>query len=177
LASNREERRDLSRVRGRKAETAAGRGETRHNRNGVALGVLGDLIGFHLRQAQDASFRAFARHSGDPHMKPGRFAAMMVINNNPGITQVALGRAIARDKSSITPLIQELQRLGLVSRRASPNDRRSITLRLTTAGKRVLDELLAHALDHDRQLDAIVGAKRAELLSLLRRISETFAES
>jgi DNA-binding MarR family transcriptional regulator len=102
---------------------------------------------------------------------------MMVINNNPGITQVALGRAIARDKSSITPLIQELQRLGLVSRRASANDRRSITLRLTTAGNRVLDELLAHALDHDRQLDAIVGAKRAELLSLLRRISETFAES
>jgi DNA-binding MarR family transcriptional regulator len=110
-------------------------------------------------------------------MKPGRFAAMMVIHNNPGITQVALGRAIARDKSSITPLIQELQRLGLVSRRASPSDRRSITLRLTAAGERMLEELLKHALEHDRQLDSIVGAKRSELLALLKRIAETFAES
>lgn len=69
--------------------------------------LIENLVGFHLRLAQDASFRAFASHSGEPHLKPGRFAAMMVIRNNPGITQIALGRAIARDKSSITPLLQE----------------------------------------------------------------------
>src|SRR5215510_5674159 len=94
------------------------------------LGPLDNLVGFHLRLAQDASFRAFARHTGEPHLKPGRFAAMVVIHNNPGITQVALGRAIARDKSTVTPLVQELQRHGLVRRRPSAMDRRSITLTL-----------------------------------------------
>ena len=141
----------------------------------VAFGVLDDLLGFHLRQAHDASFRAFARHSGDPRLKPGRFAAMMVIHNNPGITQVALSRAIARDKSSITPLIQELQRLGLVIRKPSPRDRRSTTLRLTAAGERVLADLLDHAEAHDRQLDAVVGEKKRELIALLRRITEALS--
>jgi DNA-binding MarR family transcriptional regulator len=141
----------------------------------VAIGVLDDLLGFHLRQAHDASFRAFARHSGDPRLKPGRFAAMMVIHNNPGITQVALSRAIARDKSSITPLIQELQRLGLVIRKPSPRDRRSTTLRLTAAGERVLADLLDHAEAHDRELDAVVGAQKRELIGLLRRITEALS--
>jgi DNA-binding MarR family transcriptional regulator len=138
----------------------------------VVIGVLDDLLGFHLRQAHDASFRAFARYSGDPRLKPGRFAAMMVIHNNPGITQVALSRAIARDKSSITPLIQELQRLGLVNRRPSARDRRSTTLRLTAAGERMLADLLDHAEAHDRQLDSVVGDRKPELIALLKRITE-----
>ena len=68
----------------------------------VDLGDLESYIGFHLRVAQDASFRAFARVSGQHGVKPGRFAALMVIARNPGISQAALGQTIARDKSSIT---------------------------------------------------------------------------
>ena len=108
-------------------------------------------------------------------MKPGRFAAMMVIHNNPGITQIALSRAIARDKSSVTPLIQDLYRLGLVSRRSAPRDRRSITLRLTAAGEKMLDELLAHARAHDGTLNAIVGADRPALIALLKRITDALS--
>jgi DNA-binding MarR family transcriptional regulator len=159
-------------VRRGKSRTAD---ETPAAGNEVAIGVLDELLGFHLRQAHDASFRAFARHSGDPGLKPGRFAAMMVIHNNPGITQVALSRAIARDKSSITPLIQELQRLGLVIRKPSPRDRRSTTLRLTAAGERVLADLLDHAKAHDSQLDAVVGEKKEELIALLKRITEALS--
>jgi DNA-binding MarR family transcriptional regulator len=145
-------------------------------RNGqVRLGVLADWIGFHLRLAQDASFRAFAKHSGQPHLKPGRFAAMMVIHNNPGITQVALGRAISRDKSTVTPLVQELHRHGFVRRRPSTLDRRSITLTLTRAGEAALTDLLAHARAHDRRLDAIVGKRKPALIALLRKITDALA--
>ena len=136
----------------------------------VRLGPLRAFVAFHLRLAQDASFRSFAKHTGRRNLKPGRFAAMMVIHNNPGITQVALGRAIARDKSTVTPLIQELQRHGLVRRRPSAMDRRSITLTLTRSGEAVLADLLVHARAHDRQLDAIVGNRKAGLIALLRKI-------
>jgi DNA-binding MarR family transcriptional regulator len=138
----------------------------------IDLGVLDGLIGFSLRLAQNASFRAFARHSGEAHLKPGRFAAMMVIHNNPGLTQMDLGRAIARDKSSVTPLIQELQRHGLVERRAAETDRRRMTLRLTEAGEAALTQLLAHAREHDRRLDAIVGAHKPVLIALLKKIAD-----
>jgi DNA-binding MarR family transcriptional regulator len=152
------------------------RGAALPARNGqVRLGVLGDWIGFHLRLAQDASFRAFAKHTGQPHMKPGRFAAMMVIHNNPGITQGALGRAIARDKSTVTPLVQELHRHGLVRRSPSTADRRSITLTLTRAGEAMLADLRAHARAHDRRLDGIVGKRKTALIVLLRKITDALA--
>jgi DNA-binding MarR family transcriptional regulator len=138
----------------------------------IEIGPLSQFIGFNLRLAQDASFRAFAGKAGEAHLRPGRFAAMMVIHNNPGITQIELGRAIARDKSSVTPLLQELQRQGHISRRASTTDRRSVSLRLTKKGERVLKALLGHAMEHDRRLDAIVGAKKAEFLALLKKIAD-----
>ena len=73
----------------------------------------------------------------------------------PGITQIELSRAIARDKSSVTPLIQELHRHGLVARQATVNDRRGIALHLTKAGESAFENLLVHAMDRDRRLDAI----------------------
>ena len=162
-------------ARPRRKKETGGDATLANERNGVAFGVLSDFIGFHLRQANDASFRAFARHAGEPRMKPGRFAAMMVIHNNPGITQVALSRAIARDKSSVTPLIQDLYRLGFVSRRPAPRDRRSITLRLTAAGEKMLDALLEHAWAHDRALNEIIGPDRSELIALLKKITDALS--
>jgi len=136
----------------------------------VQLGDLDNLIGFNLRLAQHASFRAFARRVGLSDLKPGRFAAMMVIHNNPGITQSQLGRAIARDKSSVTPLVRELDKDGLVKRRPSTTDRRSVALSLTREGEKMLRQLLAHAVEHDRQLDAVVGREKRELIGLLKKI-------
>jgi DNA-binding MarR family transcriptional regulator len=137
----------------------------------VDIGDLGAYIGFHLRIAQDASFRAFARNTGQQGIKPGRFAALMVIGRNPGIGQGALGQTIGRDKSTITPLIQDLQRLGLIERRPSTDDRRRVHLYLTDAGKTHLSRLKRYARAHDRKLDEIVGAEKAGFLELLRKIA------
>lgn len=146
----------------------------RHKRRSapeVKLGGLQNFIGFNLRIAQDASFRVFARTSGQKSIRPGRFAALVVLRDNPNITQSALGRAIARDKSTITPLLQDLQGRGLVKRTRSTVDRRSVTLTLTAAGERALQELMIHARDHDRKLDAIAGPAKAEFVAILRRIA------
>jgi DNA-binding MarR family transcriptional regulator len=166
----------MSRTANKRAESA-GRGNSVaiESNSEVRLGPLVDFIGFHLRLAQDASFRAFARHSGQKRIKPGRFAALTVIHHNPGITQVALSRAIARDKSTVTPLVQELHRLGLIKRRPSASDRRSVVLTLTAAGETMLDDLMTHAREHDRKLDGIVGAKKPEFIRLLRKVADSLS--
>jgi DNA-binding MarR family transcriptional regulator len=138
----------------------------------VDLGDLGGYIGFHLRVAQEASFRAFARETGQHGLKPGQFAALAVIGRNPGIGQGALGQTIARDKSSVTPVIKELQRLGLIERRASDEDRRRVRLFLTGAGKVRLNRLRRTAEAHDRNLDRIVGDAKPKFLELLRAIAD-----
>jgi len=137
----------------------------------VRIGVLASVIGFNLRMAQDASFRAFAKHAGLDHLKPGRYAAMTIIRDNPGIAQGEVGRAIGRDKSTVTPLIQDLQRQGFIVREASSTDRRRVTLRLTRAGDAALTSLSRRARDHERKLDAIVGDQKTAFVALLKKIA------
>lgn len=137
----------------------------------VHLGLLDDLIPFHLRQAQNASFRAFARRVGRSDLQPGRYATMMLIHLNPGITQKTLSQATGRDTSSLTPVLRDLALRGLIERRQMPSDRRSFALSLTPEGERALEEMARHAQAHDRQVDAIVGDMKQELLALLRRIT------
>jgi len=136
------------------------------------LGPLNNFIGFHLRVAQEASFRAFAARVGDPNLKPRRFAILTLIHENPGLTQTALGRASGRDKSTLTPALDDLVKRGLVRRERMVNDRRSHTLHLTEAGEALLAELTARAAEHDDELDRIVGPEeKAAFIRTLRRIA------
>ena len=138
----------------------------------IAFGPLSGWIGFNLRMAQAASFQAFSQRSREIGEKPGRFAMLMLIGCNPGISQAALGRANGRDKSTITPTMEELVRAGLVQRRRSSSDRRVYRLALTPAGEKILARLHACARRHERHLERLVGARdRALFLRLLQRIA------
>jgi DNA-binding MarR family transcriptional regulator len=139
--------------------------------DGITLGPLGNYLGFYLRLAQNASFQAFKRHTGEADLRPGWFAVLSLIGTNPGITPMALARASGRDKSTITPVLRDLMRNRLVKREPIPSDRRSYALSLTPAGEEKCAELSLHAARHDQELDALVGDRKQELLDLLRLIA------
>ncbi len=145
--------------------------ETAPGQSDIKLGVLQDAIGFHLRQAQNASFKAFKRQTGEPDLRPGWFAVLSLIEANPGITPIVLSRASGRDKSTLTPVIRDLTHRHLIKRLPVPGDKRSYSLSLTPAGTEKLRTLEAHAAVHDAKLDEIAGRKKAELVDLLRRIA------
>jgi DNA-binding MarR family transcriptional regulator len=137
----------------------------------IDFGPLENWVGFHLRLAQNASFQAFTREASNIDLSPGRFATLMLIGRNPGISQTALSRANARDKSSLTPVLEDLERRKLVRRERPKNDRRSYRLTLTPSGERLLQELTACAERHDRNLDRIIGPRdRARFLKILKKL-------
>jgi DNA-binding MarR family transcriptional regulator len=138
---------------------------------GIDYGPLDGWVGFNLRLAQNASFQAFAKLTGANAVRPGRFATLLLISRNPGISQTALSRANGRDKSSLTPVLNDLVRRGLVRRQRTPGDRRTYRLTLTPAGTRALGELSRSARAHDKNLDRLIGKDRARFLAVLRRIS------
>ncbi len=137
----------------------------------IVLGKLDDYIGFHLRLAQNASFRSFQRKTGQTDLRPGWFALLSLIKDNPGITPMTLSRASGRDKSTLTPLLRDMIRDGFVEKQPIARDRRSYALFATPEGSARLADLARHAAEHDRRLDQIVGDQKAELLNLLRRIA------
>ncbi len=138
----------------------------------VDFGPLANWVGFHLRLAQTASFQAFSQESRGVDLSPGRFATLMLIGRNPGISQTALASANGRDKSTLTPILENLERRGFIVREKMKTDRRSYQLSLTDAGKKMLDQLTVCAKRHDDNLDHIIGAKdRAKFLKILQKIS------
>jgi DNA-binding MarR family transcriptional regulator len=139
----------------------------------IDYGPLDQWIGFNLRMAQDASFQAFSRLSQEIGVKPGRFAMLTLIGRNPGISQTALSRANGRDKSTLTPLLSDLVRRGLVRRTQTSNDRRSYRLALTMQGERLLQQLTACAREHERRLDRVIGDRaRGQFLRILRKLAQ-----
>ena len=143
--------------------------EDRHP--GLRLGALADTLGFQLRLAQEASFTAFALRTGHAGLRPGRYALLTLIAENPGLSQSALSAAAGRDKSTLTPAIADLERRGLIRRERAPGDRRSYAVTLAPAGESVLRDLRAHAAAHDRRLDDLVGPRdRPAVMAALRRL-------
>lgn len=140
--------------------------------NQLELGWLEDTVGFSLRIAQEAAFRAYIKRVGDSSTPPWRFAVLALIDANPGLTQVALSRATLRDSSSLTPALDDLCDRGLVTRTRPEHDRRSYELRLTPRGKKAMQELKVSAEEHEKELDRLVGREqRAQFIQTLKRIS------
>ena len=138
----------------------------------VDFGPLDLLVGFNLRMAQQASFQAFSRRSQEIGESPGRFATLMLIARNPGISQTALSHANGRDKSSLTPVVEALVRRGLVERNRTKDDRRAYRLNVTAAGRKMLGQLARCARAHERNLDRIIGPRdRKRFIGILKRIA------
>jgi DNA-binding MarR family transcriptional regulator len=151
-------------------------GNGKNGAEAIRFGPLQDYITFHLRMAHAAAFRSFQRRSGMPGIRPGWFAVLTLVRENPGITPMGLSRGSGRDKSTITPILRDLEREGLIRREAVPGDRRSYALWLTDEGEARLADLRVRAAEHDARLDAIVGDRKQELIGLLRRIVAELAE-
>ncbi len=141
-------------------------------RNSVNFGPLAYWVGFNLRMAQEAAFQAFSRRSQDIGESPGRFATLTLIARNPGISQTELSHANGRDKSSLTPVVEDLVRRGLVERKRMDSDRRTYRLNLTPAGKKVLTMMTRCARRHERNLDHVIGERdRKRFIQILKKIA------
>ncbi len=156
----------------RSAETDAVTPRKNAANENVDFGPLANWVGFHLRLAQTASFQAFTQEARSVDLSPGRFATLMLIGRNPGISQTVLAAANGRDKSTLTPILEDLERRGFIVREKLKTDRRSYQLTLTDAGRKMLDQLTACAKRHDDNLDRVIGSKdRAKFLKILQKIA------
>jgi DNA-binding MarR family transcriptional regulator len=138
----------------------------------VNFGPLATWIGFNLRMAQESAFQAFSRRSLEVGENPGRFATLTLIARNPGISQTELSLAAGRDKSSLTPVVENLVRRGMVERKRMRDDRRAYSLNLTATGTKTLTQLMRCARQHERVLDAVIGTRdRKRFIQILKKIA------
>ena len=137
------------------------------------LGRLGDFVGFRLRRVQNQLSRDFAAATADRGMRSGLFSSLALIAANPGVSQNALSKETALDKSVTVTIVDELERRGWATRERSTTDRRRHALFITAAGESYLEELFAIL---DRTEDAVLHQlSRAELHILHELLDRMYA--
>lgn len=139
--------------------------------DGLVPAVFHDLIGYHLRVAQEASFHAFAKATGKADLRPGWYALLTALAERENMTPSELSRICGRDRSTLTSSLKALAARGLIERRWNPDDQRSYGVRLTEKGRKMQEQLRAIADAHDRRLDGIVCKEKALLIAVLIRIA------
>ena len=140
---------------------------------GTALnyGFLDRLLGYNLRRAQVAVFANFADWMSSYEITPGQLGTLGLIQANPGVTQTVLGEALGVKRASVVPLLDRLERRGLLVRKTLSRDRRSNALYLTPGGESLLRELQPQLAEHEREIACELSAEEVrQLQSALRRI-------
>jgi DNA-binding MarR family transcriptional regulator len=142
----------------------------------VDLGLLPELLGYHLRRAQLAVFQDFARAVGVGELTPAQFGALVVIERNPGLSQTGLGQSLGIDRSTLVAVIDRLESRGLVERADAPRDRRSYALHISNAGRALLNALIERVRAHETYIAGdLDAADKAVLIGLLRRVRRSDA--
>jgi DNA-binding MarR family transcriptional regulator len=80
--------------------------------------------------------------AGVPQVRPAYLGVLMTLWNDDGPGGVELGRKAGLEPSSMTGLLDRMERDGLIHREADPEDRRAQRIYLTRAGKRSLGAVM-----------------------------------
>lgn len=134
-------------------------------------GLLTGLLARQLRVTYLAVFRVVEQRLAELGITPQQFALLVIVDRNPGSRQSLLAKARGLDKSTLVPMIDRLERDGLVERKSLANDRRIRTIWMTDRGKRLLGEAIPSVRASDEVIRAQVSeGEAAELLRILDKI-------
>jgi len=102
-------------------------------------------------------------------LRPRHLIALTMLREVGGCSQQTLAGRLEMDGTNIVGLLNDLEKIGLVERRRSPEDRRRHVVELTDAGNECLVKAeFALAAVEDEVLGALDGEQREALYELLR---------
>jgi DNA-binding MarR family transcriptional regulator len=138
----------------------------------VNMTPLSGYVGYALRRAQGVIFADFNHTLAKLNLRPGQFAVLLVIDQNPGTSQSSVSAALGIQKANFVSTIADLEDRGLVRRRKSDADGRTYSLGLTQRGRSVLQHAAELQSVHEARVVAQIGLEgRLQLLNLLDRLA------
>lgn len=116
-------------------------------------------------------FRAELERS---ELTPRQLAILISIAENEGESQTVLVERTGVDRSTLADVVRRMQKKGLVQRRRTREDARAYSVKLTEAGRELLQkgEPLARRVDQ-RLLQALPDKHRKQFLEALQSVVAT----
>lgn len=150
--------------------------ETAAPQEALSLAPLDRVIGFRLRRLQGR----FTSHWGklfrelELQITPVQGGILLLVEGNPGITQVALARLLQVETPTLLQSLSPLIETGLIDRERSSRDRRAYELRVTREGASAADTVRAVTERHEAALLAALSPDERE--TLLRLLDKAIAD-
>jgi DNA-binding MarR family transcriptional regulator len=132
-----------------------------------------ERLGSHLKRVEselNAAKTAAVRPAG---LTVPQYAAMFVLDEEPGISAAELARRCRVTPQTMTTILRNLEVAGMIERTPHPLHRHVIETRPTPVGRKALDAADEQATSVERRLAAEFTTEEAEMLrALLARCSE-----
>ena len=107
-----------------------------------------------------------------------QFGALEALLHLGPMCQRELGEKLLKSSSNVTTVVDNLERRGLVERDRSTEDRRVVTVRLTDAGRRLVQKALpAHVQQIVAAFEHLTTSERRELARLCRKLGREVASA
>jgi MarR family transcriptional regulator, lower aerobic nicotinate degradation pathway regulator len=128
------------------------------------------------RVALEAS-RLVAERLGEAGVRRKHFTVLATLDEFGPMSQAAIGRRLALDRSDLHAIVGDLEAAGLVARERDAADRRRNVVALTGKGRTALKRLDARvAAAQDELLAPLDAREREQLRRLLARVVEHHAK-
>ncbi|ENA35172.1 hypothetical protein HMPREF1487_05700 [Pseudomonas sp. HPB0071] len=132
---------------------------------------LDEVIGYALRRAQLKVFQHLINELEAYDLRPAQFTALTLIEQNPGLMQAELARALAIEPPQMVIMLNKLEALGLALRIRCKADKRSYGIFLSKTGETLLKQLKEVAIRSDNEATAALSTEeRQQLLHLLHKV-------
>lgn len=119
------------------------------------------------------SLSARALASVDVPLTLPQLRSLVALHGCGPIKLVAMAATLGVSPSTALRMVERLESFTLIDRRVNPDNRREVVLRLTPAGKDLVENVLAHRRAEIRRLvDRLPASARAGLVPALRALTE-----
>lgn len=141
------------------------------NADAEPINALENLIGYQLRRASSKLMADLARALDRHGLTPSDASILVLVRDNPEITQSEIGRLLGIKRANMTPLSASLENRGLILRRRM--DGRSQGLILTEKGTEICAAAYQAIVNHDRRYFGYLEIEeRARFYSTINRLWE-----
>jgi DNA-binding MarR family transcriptional regulator len=130
-------------------------------------------VGYLVRRAANLVLPQFEALFADNELTFSQWAVLMALREWRASTSGEIARHICHDAGSLTRLIDQLERRGLIARLRSDTDRRVVTLTLTPRGAELVESLMPRVTDFWN--DLLSGFSHAEIRNLIGLLTRLVA--
>lgn len=129
------------------------------------------MPGPYIRRLQQIAVALFLQETEGFGITAVQYGALLTVSQQPGLDQRTLAGLMGLDTSTTAGVVDRLDSRGLLSRSASPHDRRVRLLSVTPDGEALLADIAPHVQQAQvRMLAPLPEVERTEFMRMLRTL-------